>query len=226
MLTIHPKFGVFMIQPEYELLVFIHVVFLHNGLEEPQTNVVFMNEKVLLTDENKTTHPCWIYFSLFWRFLSVIQLRELQDKYAECLEILHEAQEELKNFRNKSLPLSTTRRFHSLGLFPMVSSYSPTSAYFGHNMSMTPQLPPIPLLQFCLVPQDSLAAEIEGTMRKELQMDDPDVEEQRYYSLTISEPVNDFQQQNVWSWCKQAVKIICIFLIPSPDCNQNEFSRQ
>uniref|UniRef100_A0A3B3X236 Trafficking protein, kinesin binding 1a n=1 Tax=Poecilia mexicana TaxID=48701 RepID=A0A3B3X236_9TELE len=71
------------------------------------------------------------------------ELRELQDKYAECMEILHEAQEELKNLRNKSLPLSTPRRFHTLGLFPM----------------------------------DSLAAEIEGTMRKELQMDDPDVEE-------------------------------------------------
>uniref|UniRef100_A0A8C2WUZ0 Trafficking kinesin protein 1 n=1 Tax=Cyclopterus lumpus TaxID=8103 RepID=A0A8C2WUZ0_CYCLU len=68
------------------------------------------------------------------------ELRELQDKYAECMEMLHEAQEELKNLRNKSLPLSTPRRFHSLGLFPM----------------------------------DSLAAEIEGTMRKELQMDDPD----------------------------------------------------
>uniref|UniRef100_A0A8P4K9U2 Trafficking kinesin protein 1 n=1 Tax=Dicentrarchus labrax TaxID=13489 RepID=A0A8P4K9U2_DICLA len=71
------------------------------------------------------------------------ELRELQDKYAECMEMLHEAQEELKNLRNKTLPLSTPRRFHSLGLFPM----------------------------------DSLAAEIEGTMRKELQMDDPDVEE-------------------------------------------------
>uniref|UniRef100_A0A3Q2CSX6 Trafficking protein, kinesin binding 1a n=1 Tax=Cyprinodon variegatus TaxID=28743 RepID=A0A3Q2CSX6_CYPVA len=71
------------------------------------------------------------------------ELRELQDKYAECLEILHEAQEELKNLRNKTLPLSTPRRFHTPGLFPM----------------------------------DSLAAEIEGTMRKELQMDDPDVEE-------------------------------------------------
>uniref|UniRef100_A0A3B4XPQ2 Trafficking kinesin protein 1 n=1 Tax=Seriola lalandi dorsalis TaxID=1841481 RepID=A0A3B4XPQ2_SERLL len=71
------------------------------------------------------------------------ELREFQDKYAECMEMLHEAQEELKNLRNKTLPLSTPRRFHSLGLFPM----------------------------------DSLAAEIEGTMRKELQMDDPDVEE-------------------------------------------------
>uniref|UniRef100_A0A8C7I2D5 Trafficking kinesin protein 1 n=1 Tax=Oncorhynchus kisutch TaxID=8019 RepID=A0A8C7I2D5_ONCKI len=62
------------------------------------------------------------------------ELRELEDKYAECMEMLHEAQEELKNLRNKSLPLSTPRRFHSLGLFPM----------------------------------DSLAAEIEGTMRKGL----------------------------------------------------------
>lgn len=65
---------------------------------------------------------------LFWRSPSLIQLRELQDKYVECLEILHEAQEELKNFRNKSLPPSTTRRFHSLGLFPMVSSCSLSAA--------------------------------------------------------------------------------------------------
>uniref|UniRef100_A0A8C9VIY9 Trafficking kinesin protein 1 n=1 Tax=Scleropages formosus TaxID=113540 RepID=A0A8C9VIY9_SCLFO len=76
------------------------------------------------------------------------ELRELEDKYAECMEMLHEAQEELKNLRNKTLPLSTPRRFHSLGLFPM----------------------------------DSLAAEIEGTMRKELQMEDPEVEEQNCVS--------------------------------------------
>lgn len=36
--------------------------------------------------------------------------------------------------------------------------------------------------RFPFMVQDSLAAEIEGTMRKELQMDDPEVEEQRYYS--------------------------------------------
>lgn len=29
--------------------------------------------------------------------------------------------------------------------------------------------------------QDSLAAEIEGTMRKEIQMSDPEVEDQRYH---------------------------------------------
>nr|XP_040021822.1 trafficking kinesin-binding protein 1 isoform X3 [Gasterosteus aculeatus aculeatus] len=85
------------------------------------------------------------------------ELQELQDKYAECMEMLHEAQEELKNLRNKTLPLSTPRRFHSLGLFPM----------------------------------DSLAAEIEGTMRKELQMDDPDVEEQRLQPKRVFQTVKN-----------------------------------
>lgn len=64
-----------------------------------------------------------------------VQLQELQDKYAECMEMLHEAQEELKNLRNKTLPLSTPRRFHSLGLFPMVNSYSSTSVC---HISMIP----------------------------------------------------------------------------------------
>ncbi|KAM9852652.1 trafficking kinesin-binding protein 1 isoform 2-T2 [Aulostomus maculatus] len=85
------------------------------------------------------------------------ELRELQDKYAECMEMLHEAQEELKNLRNKTLPLNTQRRFHSLGLFPL----------------------------------DSLAAEIEGTMRKELQMDDPDVEEQRMHPKRVFQTVKN-----------------------------------
>ncbi|KAM4704789.1 trafficking kinesin-binding protein 1 isoform 3-T3 [Rhinophrynus dorsalis] len=68
------------------------------------------------------------------------ELRELEDKYAECMEMLHEAQEELKNLRNKTMPNVTSRRYHTLGVFPM----------------------------------DSLAAEIEGSMRKELQMDELD----------------------------------------------------
>ncbi|XP_037532337.1 trafficking kinesin-binding protein 1 [Nematolebias whitei] len=85
------------------------------------------------------------------------ELQELQDKYVECMEMLHEAQEELKNLRNKTLPLNNPRRFHSLGLFPM----------------------------------DSLAAEIEGTMRKELQMDDPDVEEQRLHPKRVFQTVKN-----------------------------------
>ncbi|XP_064201612.1 trafficking kinesin-binding protein 1 isoform X4 [Anguilla rostrata] len=88
------------------------------------------------------------------------ELRELEEKYAECMEMLHEAQEELKNLRNKTLPLSTPRRFHSLGLFPM----------------------------------DSLAAEIEGTMRKELQMDDPEVEEQKMQHRRVFEAVKNINQ--------------------------------
>uniref|UniRef100_A0A4W3HB42 Trafficking kinesin protein 1 n=1 Tax=Callorhinchus milii TaxID=7868 RepID=A0A4W3HB42_CALMI len=47
------------------------------------------------------------------------ELRELEDKYAECMEMLHEAQEEVKNLRNKTMPNSTPRRYHSLGLFPL-----------------------------------------------------------------------------------------------------------
>ncbi|XP_061675272.1 trafficking kinesin-binding protein 1-like isoform X2 [Syngnathoides biaculeatus] len=85
------------------------------------------------------------------------ELGELQDKYAECIEMLHEAQEELKNLRNKAAPSNTQRRFHSLGLFAM----------------------------------DSLAAEIEGTMRKELQMDDPDVEELRLQPKRVFQTVKN-----------------------------------
>uniref|UniRef100_A0A3P8ZHL9 Trafficking protein, kinesin binding 1a n=1 Tax=Esox lucius TaxID=8010 RepID=A0A3P8ZHL9_ESOLU len=85
------------------------------------------------------------------------ELRELEEKFAECMEMLHEAQEELKNLRNKTLPLSTPRRFHSLGQFPM----------------------------------DSLAAEIEGTMRKELAMDDPEVEEQKLHPKRVFETVKN-----------------------------------
>ncbi|KAM9308532.1 trafficking kinesin-binding protein 1 isoform 4-T4 [Gastrophryne carolinensis] len=68
------------------------------------------------------------------------ELRELEDKYAECMEMLQEAQEELKNLRNKTMPNVISRRYHTLGVFPM----------------------------------DSLAAEIEGSMRKELQIDETD----------------------------------------------------
>lgn len=52
--------------------------------------------------------------------VSLGQLRELEEKYAECVEMLHEAQEECKNLRNRALPHSYPRRFHPLGLFPLV----------------------------------------------------------------------------------------------------------
>ncbi|XP_048469566.1 trafficking kinesin-binding protein 1 isoform X2 [Rhincodon typus] len=88
------------------------------------------------------------------------ELRELEDKYAECMEMLHEAQEEIKNLRNKTMPNSAPRRYHSLGLFPL----------------------------------DSLAAEIEGSMRKELQMDTSPALEQRHQQKRVFETVRTVNQ--------------------------------
>uniref|UniRef100_A0A671MMH8 Trafficking kinesin-binding protein 1-like n=1 Tax=Sinocyclocheilus anshuiensis TaxID=1608454 RepID=A0A671MMH8_9TELE len=88
------------------------------------------------------------------------ELQELEEKYSECIEILHEAQEELKNLRNRSVSAGTPRRYHPLGLFPM----------------------------------DSLAAEIEGTMRKELSLENPDNEEQRVRHKRVFETVKNINQ--------------------------------
>ncbi|XP_076212719.1 huntingtin-associated protein 1 [Aptenodytes patagonicus] len=60
------------------------------------------------------------------------ELRDLQEKYAECGGMLQEAQEEVKNLRSRSLPNSTISRYGAPSLLPV----------------------------------DSLAAEIKGTMRK------------------------------------------------------------
>ncbi|XP_061521226.1 trafficking kinesin-binding protein 1-like [Phycodurus eques] len=88
------------------------------------------------------------------------ELRELEEKYSECIEMLHEAQEELKNLRNRNYAAGTPRRFHPLGLFPM----------------------------------DSLAAEIEGTMRKELSLDEPECEQQKVHRKRVFETVKNVNQ--------------------------------
>ncbi|XP_019108950.1 trafficking kinesin-binding protein 1 isoform X1 [Larimichthys crocea] len=88
------------------------------------------------------------------------ELQELEEKYLECIEMLHEAQEELKNLRNRNYTAGTPRRYHPLGLYPM----------------------------------DSLAAEIEGTMRKELSMDDPECEEQKSHRKRVFETVKNVNQ--------------------------------
>uniref|UniRef100_A0A3B4X2I9 Trafficking kinesin protein 1 n=1 Tax=Seriola lalandi dorsalis TaxID=1841481 RepID=A0A3B4X2I9_SERLL len=75
------------------------------------------------------------------------ELQELEEKYSECIEMLHEAQEELKNLRNRNYTAGAPRRYHPMGLYPM----------------------------------DSLAAEIEGTMRKELSLDDPEIHRKRVF---------------------------------------------
>ncbi|XP_074520392.1 trafficking kinesin-binding protein 2 isoform X2 [Halichoeres trimaculatus] len=66
------------------------------------------------------------------------ELNELADRNAECVEMLHESQEEIKELRNKNTPSAGMRRHLSYGLYPM----------------------------------DSLAAEIEGTMRRELSVEE------------------------------------------------------
>ncbi|XP_047016354.2 trafficking kinesin-binding protein 1 [Ictalurus punctatus] len=88
------------------------------------------------------------------------ELQELGEKYLECIEMLHEAQEELKNLRNRSVSAGTPRRFHPLGLFPM----------------------------------DSLAAEIEGTMRMELSHEQPEHEEQKVRHKRVFETVKNVNQ--------------------------------
>ncbi|KAG7239367.1 hypothetical protein INR49_029356 [Caranx melampygus] len=66
------------------------------------------------------------------------ELNELAERNAECVEMLHESQEEIKELRNKNTPSAGMRRHLSYGLYPM----------------------------------DSLAAEIEGTMRRELSVEE------------------------------------------------------
>ncbi|KAG7265441.1 LOW QUALITY PROTEIN: hypothetical protein CRUP_002250 [Coryphaenoides rupestris] len=66
------------------------------------------------------------------------ELNELTERSAECVAMLHEAQEEVKEQRGKNSLTGGLRRHLSCGLYPM----------------------------------DSLAAEIEGTMRRELSVDE------------------------------------------------------
>ncbi|XP_058478538.1 trafficking kinesin-binding protein 2 isoform X1 [Solea solea] len=66
------------------------------------------------------------------------ELDELAERNMECVEMLHESQEEIKELRSKNTPSAGLRRHLSYGLYPM----------------------------------DSLAAEIEGTMRRELSVEE------------------------------------------------------
>uniref|UniRef100_H3CGZ8 Si:dkey-28e7.3 n=1 Tax=Tetraodon nigroviridis TaxID=99883 RepID=H3CGZ8_TETNG len=51
-----------------------------------------------------------------------LELKDLQDKYSECEDMLHEAREDIKNLRNKSLPNSTVQRYTALtSVLPMDS---------------------------------------------------------------------------------------------------------
>lgn len=51
-----------------------------------------------------------------------VQLKDMQEKYSECEDMLREAREDMKNFRNKSLPNSTVQRYTALAsVLPMDS---------------------------------------------------------------------------------------------------------
>lgn len=50
------------------------------------------------------------------------QLRDLQEKYAECGGMLQEAQEEVKSLRSRSLPNSTVSHYSAATLLPVVSA--------------------------------------------------------------------------------------------------------
>lgn len=52
--------------------------------------------------------------------LCVLQLNELADRNAECVEMLHESQEEIKDLRSKNTPSAGLRRHLSYGVYPMV----------------------------------------------------------------------------------------------------------
>uniref|UniRef100_A0A8C2CXL3 Trafficking protein, kinesin binding 2 n=1 Tax=Cyprinus carpio TaxID=7962 RepID=A0A8C2CXL3_CYPCA len=69
------------------------------------------------------------------------ELKELSDRNAECVGMLHESQEEIKELRSKNTPSAGLHRHLSYGLYPM----------------------------------DSLAAEIEGSMRRELSVEEETV---------------------------------------------------
>ncbi|MGH0153741.1 UNVERIFIED_CONTAM: hypothetical protein FKN15_025598 [Acipenser sinensis] len=86
------------------------------------------------------------------------ELSDLKEKYSECESMLHEAQEDIKNMRNKSLPNSTINHYSTLNIFPM----------------------------------DSLAAEIEGSMRKGL--DSPAPPEFKNHHKRVFETVKAVNQ--------------------------------
>ncbi|XP_059416938.1 trafficking kinesin-binding protein 2-like isoform X2 [Carassius carassius] len=90
-----------------------------------------------------------------------VELKELSDTNAECVGMLHESQEEIKELRSKNMPSADLRRHLSYGLYPM----------------------------------DSLAAEIEGSMRRELSVEEEMVfQDQRSTHKRVFQTVRSVNQ--------------------------------
>lgn len=81
-----------------------------------------------------------------------LQLRDLQEKYAECGGMLQEAREEVKSLRNRSLPNSTVSRYSDASLLPVVSG--DRAAREG---SQLPPVPTLPSLALTLPPSTDTA---------------------------------------------------------------------
>ncbi|XP_077461747.1 trafficking kinesin-binding protein 1 isoform X1 [Stigmatopora argus] len=68
------------------------------------------------------------------------ELRDLRDKYTQCEDMLHEAREDIKNLRNKSLPNSTVQRYTALAsVLPMDSLAAEIEGTFRKGLD-TPAL--------------------------------------------------------------------------------------
>lgn len=99
------------------------------------------------------------------------QLNELTERNAECVEMLHESQEEIKELRSKNTPSAGMRRHLSYGLYPMViETHREQTNYIPLKETYMMDVYSLHLLLVCV--QDSLAAEIEGTMRRELSVEE------------------------------------------------------
>ncbi|XP_051894329.1 trafficking kinesin-binding protein 1-like [Pristis pectinata] len=88
------------------------------------------------------------------------ELKYLREKYLQCGEMLREAQDEMKNLRNQSVPNSCINRYLTVPIYPM----------------------------------DSLAAEIEGTMRKGFHVDGTGSVESSNYHRRVFETVRAVNQ--------------------------------
>lgn len=79
------------------------------------------------------------------------------DTNAECVGMLHETQEEIKELRSKNTPSAGLRRHLPYGLYPMVRNVTHRRENCCRQESGCNRH---------FVVQDSLAAEIEGSMRR------------------------------------------------------------
>lgn len=71
---------------------------------------------------NRSVSPC-------------LQLKDLQDKYSQCEDMLREAREDIKNMRNKSLPNGTVQRYTPLAsVLPMDSLAAEIEGTFRKGM--------------------------------------------------------------------------------------------